>query len=824
MKTRHFAAFTDSVMPHEASHGEIAYLAATEAIVLLENDGTLPLIPGRIALYGAGAGMTIKGGTGSGEVYERHDVTVLEGMEKAGFTVTTKKWIDDYAEMFAEEERAYGELYKKKITEDHPYDVLSIMEPFRYPYGRGVTESDIKSSDTDTCIYIVSRQAGEGVDRKLDNGDNSLSEIEKENISVCAASYRKFIVAVNVGSSFDMSSFDGIEGINAIIFMGQLGSRGGDAFADVISGKVTPSGKLTDTWAKSYKDIPYSSDFSYLNGDLENEYYREGIYVGYRYFDSYKKAPRYHFGYGLSYTDFKISKVKAALDGTIVKIKALVTNSGTRFEGKEVVQVYVSCPQEKTAKEYQRLAAFAKTSTIAPGMSETVNLSFDMKDMASFVERRGAFVLDAGTYIIRVGNCSAGTKVCGAVDLDKEAVISRHDKIFTGMQHVRELPAAKITYPPVPKRVTPLKLSAAAFTTEKYEYKTPEIKHSRKMDKLMKELSLKDMARLCVGDTVEPSGKRFITAPGSAGYTTDRLLKKKIPNAALADGPAGLRLIRRSCITEDKEFKFIDPYMKIMEFFPDEEKAKLFGDPEKDTLIYQYTTAFPVEICLAQTWNLHLAEEVGYAASEEMSVYGVSYWLAPAQNIHRNPLCGRNFEYFSEDPYLSGKMAAAIVRGVQKIPGNFATIKHFCCNNQEDNRNRTNANVNERALREIYLKGFEIAVKESAPAALMTSYNKVNGKYVNNNYELITKVLRNEWGFNGLVMTDWVATGDDLGDDALCMAAGNDLIMPGMPDTAKNIVKGVKEGVISKKDVRRCAANVLDGIMKTRVYRLYKNK
>ena len=247
----------------------------------------------------------------------------------------------------------------------------------------------------------------------------------------------------------------------------------------------------------------------------------------------------------------------------------------------------------------------------------------------------------------------------------------------------------------------------------------------------------------------------------------------------------------------------------------------MLADPEKYPVVYQYATAFPVELSLAQTWNLPLLEKVGDAVGKEMEAYGVTYWLAPGMNIHRNPLCGRNFDYYSEDPLLSGQLAAAMTRGVQSHRGCYVTLKHYCCNNQEDNRNKTNANISERALREIYLRGFEIAVRQAQPGAVMTSYNKVNGTYVNNSRKLVTDVLRSEWGFDGVVMTDWFATGRGLGSHALCIAAGNDLIMPGTLAAEKEILRAVKEGIIARAQVRECASNVLQGILSSRIYQGY---
>ena len=359
IKVRNKAAFNDVVTPLEKANLKVAYDAAKEGIVLLENDGTLPIRPGKIALYGAGADLTIKGGTGSGEVNERHAVSIMEGLEKSGFEVTTKRWIMDYRKLYETEEEKYGkDIYKKLLTLNFAEMLNIVGSPFQHPFGRQITESDVAESDTDTCIYVVARQAGEGADRRIEKNEYSLSAQEKANIAFCAAKYEKMIVVINVGCSFDMSFLDEIEGIGAVIFFCQQGTMGGKAFADIISGKVTPSGKLADTWSYRYEDFPYALDYSYINGNVDEEYYREGIYVGYRYFDSFDVKPRYPFGYGLSYTSFSIHTKEVDTAGDEVKLTVSVKNTGAHA-GQEVVQVYVSCPQVKMKKEYQRLAAFA---------------------------------------------------------------------------------------------------------------------------------------------------------------------------------------------------------------------------------------------------------------------------------------------------------------------------------------------------------------------------------------------------------------------------------------------------------------------------------
>ena len=821
IKVRNKAAFTDAVTPLETANLKIAYDAAKEGIVLLENDGILPVKTGKIALYGAGADLTIKGGTGSGEVNERHAISIMEGLEKSGFEITTKRWILEYRRLYEVEEEKYGKDIYKKLLSFNFAEMLNIVgSPFQHPFGRQITERDVAESDTDTCVYVVARQAGEGADRRIEKHEYSLSNQEKANIAFCAARYKKMIVVINVGCSFDMSFLDEIEGIGAVIFFCQQGTMGGQAFADILNGKVTPSGKLADTWAYKYEDLPYALDYSYINGNVDEEYYREGIYVGYRYFDSFKVAPRYPFGYGLSYTTFSLHTKEVGANGDKVTLAVSVKNTGD-YAGQEVVQVYVSCPQVKMTKEFQRLSAFAKTKVLEPGEKQELVLTFNLKDMASYSEADASYILEAGNYIVRVGNSSKSTKVSMVVNLDETVIIARHENICKNERKIIELVADKYEEE-LAADIPVIDVSAAEFATVNYKYETPDVYSSLETDALLDGLSIEEQISLTVGNGMK--GGNYFHAPGSAGVTTVKLLEKGIPNVCLADGPAGLRLQRRSIVTKTGKVKPVDPFISLMKYIPEAAKKVMLGNPDRNPVIYQFTTAFPVGLALAQTWNQELAQKVGEAVGEEMKAYGVTYWLAPALNIHRNPLCGRNFEYFSEDPYLSGIFAAAITKGLQKKRGCYVTLKHFCCNNQEDNRNKTNANVSERALREIYLRGFEIAVREANPGSVMTSYNKVNGTYANNSYDLLTKVLRNEWGFDGLVMTDWFATGNKLGSHALALSAGNDLIMPGGNGAEKEILKALEAGEISEKDVKRCASNVLRGILGSRIYQAYKKK
>lgn len=821
MKLLTKASYTDAVSQREQDNLQVAYRAACEAMVLLKNDGILPLATKKVALYGPGASMTIKGGTGSGEVNERHSVTIAEGLADRGFTITTQRWIDAYEKGYAEAEAAYKEEKKKRVNFLKFGSIMNMLfDNFRAPVGPAITEEDVAASDTDTCIYVLSRQAGEGGDRKAEKGDMFLTDEEREAICFCAEQYEKFLLVINSGSSIDMAFAEEIPGINAILYLCQLGTEGGHAFADVISGAVSPSGKLSDTWAKQYADIPYSDEFSYLNGNLEDEYYKEGIYVGYRYFDSFGVEPAYPFGFGLSYTSFAIQSAGVTAEGSMVTVKASVVNTGETYSGREVAQLYVSAPNGELHKEYQSLAAFAKTGALAPGARETLELTFDLKKLASYREADAAYVLEAGDYILRLGNSSRNTVVVGVVHLGQELVVSKHTNICPVQKPFEELTSKGYDFEGVADGLPHIEIDPAAVETITYTYETPAECDDQRVQTFLNTLTLAEMVDIVVGIGMFGGETRF-NLPGSVGNTTSKFWDRGLANVALCDGPAGLRIQKRSGVDKKGNVKPIDMALSIFEAFPEFVKKFMTSDPNKDTVLYQYTTAFPVANALAQTWNQELMYEVGNAIYREMKEYGCTFWLAPAINIHRNPLCGRNFEYFSEDPRLSGAMAAAITRGVQQEEGYYVTVKHYACNNQEDNRNGVSSNLSERALREIYLRGFEICVREAGAKGIMTSYNKINGVYAPNCHDICTKTLRNEWGFDGVVMTDWFSTNKGQADNAIAMRSGNDLIMPGGGNFKKEILQGVKSGKIQQEDVRRCCANVVKAILSSATQREY---
>ncbi len=848
-----YAMTSPEITKEEIAHMELSRTIAGECMVLLENEGVLPLTgKGRIALFGNGARHTVKGGTGSGDVNSRTVITIEDGLKEAGYTVATKKWLDRYESKRISAKKAYQEWMTQEAKKlGVPEFSIGFSHPFAEPSPELIVDEDIRESDTDTAIYVIARNSGEGADRFCKEGDYLLFPEERENLSLLGKSYKKVIVVLNIGGVMDLSEFRQTAGIGAVLLMSQLGNIGGYALADVLSGAVTPSGKLTDTWAKTYNDYPSSKGFSHNDGDVDDEYYNEGVYVGYRYFDSFDVEPLYPFGYGKSYTNFHIETEDVKAEGDMVKVTVAVTNTGDTYAGKEVVQIYASAPDGKLEKPYQELVCFEKTKLLAPGESETMELSFAVSSMASYCEKCAAWVLEAGSYIIRVGNSSQATCAVARLMLDETVKIEELKNLFAcdvTLEEIHRETEKNIDIENSP--VFTIRLSASEIPTRKVTYQgMREEYHTSKEEKLtmtevlsgyctveelVSQLSVEELAEFCVGTLRAEEGGSVVgnasyTVPGAAGDSTSILKESRgIKNMILADGPAGLRLQPHFKTTKDGKLL---PGGDILgdSIVPFEPNLK---EDEVDDY-YQYCTAIPIGWALAQSWNQELLEKAGDMVGEEMERFHVDLWLAPAMNIHRNPLCGRNFEYYSEDPLVSGKAAAAITKGVQKHPGKGTTIKHFAVNSQEDNRYFTNSHVSERALREIYLKGFEIAVKESQPLSIMTSYNLINGIHAANHYDLLQAAARDEWGFAGVVMTDWFTsqnmpalTGEkrtkySISASTGCIYAGNDLQMPGCRKNVTDIIEAVESGKeldgyrITLADLQFNAANVIRVAAKT---------
>lgn len=829
LKERAFSGTTDpEVQPWETEHRKVARRAAAEGIVLLKNeDNLLPLKAGsNVALYGAGAGRTIKGGTGSGDVNERENVSVFQGIKNAGFQVTTEDWIASYDKIYENARQEWKRSILSKTGEGaDTMDFFSVYSttPFKMPAGGQVQKP---AEDADTAIYVLSRIAGEGSDRTADKGDYYLSDDEYQILADICAYYKNVIVLINAGAQVDLSFMDEFENIKALLVIVQPGMEGGNAVADILSGKVNPSGKLADTWAYEYEDYPNSEKFSHNNGNVQTELYEEGIYVGYRYFDTFEVPVRYGFGYGLSYTDFEISNYRLVkISAEKISISASVKNTG-KVSGKEVVQVYASLPGGTLEKEAHRLAAYAKTVELKPGETEEVTMEVTVDALTSYDEESAAWILEKGFYGIWIGNSLASAKLCGGMKLDATVTKRQVKNLFPLKQDLEEIvqePSRTAKRAETAEKLageqamTVLELHAADITTETVEYKKNADLYEREAMDFVNTLTEEELIDLAAGDPGKAQGGNLgaagISVPGSAGETHRCAVDKGLASIVLADGPAGLRLMKYYHVNEGSIVSM--PFEFSLE-------GGLFYDDSRELpgeRYYQYCTAIPVGTLLAQTWNQELIREVGAMIGTEMEHFGVTLWLAPGMNIHRNPLCGRNFEYYSEDPYVSGTIAAAMTEGVQSNYGCGTTIKHFACNNQEDNRMGSDSVVSERALREVYLKGFEIAIRQAQPMSIMTSYNLINGVHAANNYDLCTESARNEWGFKGAIMTDWTTT--EQGDNCTasgCMRAGNDLVMPGCFGDHDNMHKELAEGTLKIEDLKACIARLVSVIWKSNQY------
>ncbi|WP_413755614.1 glycoside hydrolase family 3 N-terminal domain-containing protein [Streptomyces sp. MMBL 11-3] len=811
------AATTDpSPSALEKADAALSRSAAEQGMVLMENHAqALPIASsGNVALYGVGAYVTVKGGTGSGAVNNRATVTARQGLENAGYKVTTGSAY--WSAMTSAYDTKYGSAGSGGIF-GPAIDYSSVEQQ--------LTADTVKpTTGTDTAVYVIARNSGEGADRSSGKGDYLLADTERANLELLGRTYKRVVVVINSGGVIDTSFYRQINkaekdssgglALDAMLLMSQAGQESGNALVNVLNGTVTPSGKLTDTWASAYSHYPASATFANNDGNSTTEEYGEGVYVGYRYFDSFyeRLAPdpssvvNYPFGYGGSYTDFAIRAQRVTANAKQVRVTAKVTNTGKRHSGSEVVQVYVSAPQTGQDKAYQQLAGYAKTDDLAPGASQTVTIGFDTTSLASYDESRAAYVLDAGDYVVRVGDSSRDTHVAAELNLARRVVTEQDHTELDDQKPARELtsdPADFYTYSGEKKELANaerITLNPKSFRTEKnaspyeqdvtvgssspyhaldgskissttvhldksrknwentgapYKAKTGEkVKYVRtssshtlydvakgriSVEQFVAGLSVTQLATIVEGTSL---GGTTPSAVGAAGYTTGAYENLGIPSMTLADGPAGLRLTQRIATTPAS---------------------------------YQYATAFPIGTLLAQTWDRDLVRKVGTAIGKEMNAYGVQLWLAPGMNIHRDPLNGRNFEYYSEDPLVSGLTAASTTEGVQSNPGAGVTIKHLAGNNQETSRSGGNDVVGERAFREIELKGFEIAVKAAQPMAVMSSYNKINNTYASGNYDLLTDLLRGEWGFRGTVMTDWGGAHGATNT----MYAGNDLIEPG---------------------------------------------
>ena len=797
----------NQLLDYERQHLEQLRALAPECTLFLKRSGKLPLPgPCEIALYGSGARHTVKGGTGSGEVNSRSFLNIEESLSRAGFQILTKDWLDRYD---AVRKDAYAVFLKKIRSDARKHRTSPLIEGMGAVMPEPEYEIPLEQR-CNTAVYVLSRISGEGSDRKVVPGDVLLSESEKRDILALQEMYPVFLLVLNVGGPVDLSPV--VQDVDDILLLSQLGVQTGAVLSDILLGEAYPSGKLTTSWVRGGDFCP-QAEF----GEKEETHYKEGIYVGYRYYDAAHVKPLFPFGFGLGYTDFRLEPGAVTLAGEQVTVSAQVRNIGA-FSGKEVVQLYLSSPWGALDQPAQALAAYGKTRELAPGESCRMELRFKMSDLASFDEARSAYVLEKGDYVLRCGNSSRKCKPMALLRLTHEVVTLQARDLLGKPDFSDWKPEGP---EPVPEGLPVYVLDAESIPT-----KTLSDTRTLRPDPMVQALTDEELVFLNIGgfklkDRSGVVGDSGFTIPGTAGETTSQLKAKGFPAIIMADGPAGVRLARDYYEDKKGAHSLSSAMLPTMiDLLPAPVRSSMRRQkklPKGAVVKHRYATAIPIGTAIAQSFSLSLAESCGDIVGDEMERFGIHLWLAPALNIHRSILCGRNFEYFSEDPLVSGLTAAAITRGVQKHPGRGVTIKHFAANNQETNRYNNNSNVSQRALREIYLKGFGLCVRESQPCAVMTSYNLINGVHTSESRELTEDILRGEFGFQGIVMTDWVVGGSlmynskrypmpNAGKVAL---AGGDLFMPGSKADYDRCMAMVRSGELPRYQLELNATRVL---------------
>ncbi len=756
---------------------------AAEGAVLLENNGVLPLNDGtKVSLFGRVQHNWFYTGYGSGgDVNRPYAVNLIEGLRNCEKLVLNETLASEY---------------EKWCSENIINDSVWGMWPRYYPE-MPVDDITVASAakESDCAVVVIGRSSGEDRENVLEKGSYYITDDEKKLLDSVTASFEKVIVLLNIGSIIDMSWLDRYKNkLSAVMIVWQGGMESGNAVADLLCGNVSPSGKLTSTIAYAYSDYPCAKSF----GGKEYNYYYEDIYVGYRYFETFgKEKVRYPFGYGLTYSDFdvKCNNVSSSEDGFCFGIS--VKNTGRR-EAKGSYQLYLRKPVGELGNPLRSLVAFGKTKLLSPDNQEDLNADVSFYQLASYDEsgktgNKASYVIEKGEYEFYLG-----TDVRNA-----EKVFSYYHGETTVYEELSEcvppeVPFGVLTAKETESGIVPvtrncngmsrnLKERILASLPEAIEftgdmgYKLSDVKSGEvTMDAFVAQLNKTELEALTRGDYT--MGSKLGT-PGNAAVfcgVLDSLRDKGIPAVSTSDGPSGIRL-RASC------------------------------------------SLIPIGALLASTFDTEAVREVYSLVSLEMKEKGSDVLLAPGMNIQRSPLCGRNFEYYSEDPYLTGKIGAAAVRGIQSSGGS-ACPKHFACNSQEYKRTTNDSRVSERALREIYLKGFEICIKEAKPRNIMTSYNKVNGVWSYFNYDMCTSILRNEWKYEGNVMTDWWTKKgrspdfNAVRDQAYRVRAQVDVLMPGGGRSGKRKPDGtllhkLDNGGITLGEIQRSAKNVLNFAM-----------
>ena len=848
---RYIATKEADVSEEDRINARFSQKAAQCGAVLLENDGTLPLKQDKkIALYGPGAIYTATSGLGAAGVNCRNTVCIKDGLLAAGVELSNKSYLQSAVTQLDEQYTSYYNWLKEYCNGDLLLGVRTMYaNPFISKHEPVITKADVAESDTDTAVYVLTRNSGEGSDRKDTPGDFKLTDNEKENLAFLDEHYEHLIILLNVGGPVDLRQIKALKHLSAVLFIGLGGCAAGTAVAQLMLGHHVPEGKLTATWGYSYEDYADAYKGDSMDPDA---YYIDGVYVGYRYFDSFRKEPAYPFGHGLSYTQFEITVKKFTWKNSAAHVSVTVKNVGN-CDGRETVQLYLSKPQGELKQPYQGLVCFKKTKCLKPDEIQKLTVVVPAREMASYSETENAWIMEPGRYKFRVGASSRETTIAGGIQLCNKAVLEQCYKLFEKDTELEEIqPNCAATKEHIDQLIVVehIDLPVVDHSTEKEFSKIPANYNenalftdvlSRKMSiqAFVGALSVEELAMLCVGNVPKKRNSDTRGAVMTAGAAADdaqngadqRALEDMVPGAAIttrammdtrnlpkinmADGSSGIRLVPVYSVDGNGNLLTNGIFsVQGTEKFADTLPGQEEGAAE---IYYQYATSLPMATLLAQSWDEELLVHCGEMISQEMRKFGLKVWLAPALNIQRSPMCGRNFEYFSEDPLISGFCAGALVRGVQKNGDLGATIKHLACNNQEDDRFGINVHISERTFREIYLKGFEMVIAEENPMAIMTSLNLINGVHTANSYPMLKTLLRDEWNYQGIVMTDWGTTVKvdaekfkyPCANPATCIECGNDLIMPGTQDDVDAVIRAVNCGMLQLGKLQECACRIL---------------
>ena len=800
----------ESLLFHEKKHLSFLKDNAGECTLFLKrDDDSFPLEkPCSITLVGNGVRHTIIGGTGSGAVNTHYQETIEEAFLSTGFINSATDWLDAYDKFKIDNDKDFVKSVKKEARKNHT--IAAAFSMGKVPL-EGNFSYPIKG-DKEAAIYVLSRNGGEGSDRKLEKGDILLTDSEIKDILYLNREYKKFLLVLNVPGVIDLEP---VLEVRNILLLSQLGSLTGEILVDIVLGKTNPSGKLSTTWART-------NDYPYINTPIDRDecLYKEGIYVGYRYFASKDIKPLFPFGFGLSYSKFEHKVLDVNNSGDTIRVKVNVKNI-SNYAGKEVIQTYLSHNGDKRAK--YNLVAYIKTPVIEPHKDAIVELSFKLSDFPIYDTDKQAYVLEDGDYLISVGNSVDSLIPLAVISLDNEVTVRQAKNVFKSPKFEDLKIESNIEYDI--SKLKHLKIDSHLIFTENTGYL---LEKQTKFSDFINGLSTKQLALISMGDYKKGLtgliGQSCSLIVGGAGETT---LKVKGLDKALnmVDGPAGLRMKLEYVVnkhgeyptTSDSIWEGIKPYIpSFLTYFLDPTRNK----KKKGSKVIQSATALPIATAIAQSFNNDFALNCGRLVKEEMEIYGVDIWLAPGMNIHRSILCGRNFEYYSEDPLLSAFMASGITLGVQENPNKVVCVKHFAANNQETNRLNNNSGVSEKALREIYLSGFEKVVKTAKPKTIMSSYNLADGIHTAEHRGLLIDILRCEWGYKGIVMTDWIKSGQVYNKHSIYPASyasksiknGVNLCMPGSKADVKDILRGIKKGVLSVEDLRENATKVVEFI------------